>query len=687
MKTIIGFFVLFTLMMACCAQDTPEKQPGAPTGQPPFPSSPSTTSSELGTASIDWQKQVIYFVLLDRFSNGNTQNDWHPTEEDQNFPYHRLFTFCGGDAQGLIQKLPYLKQLGVTTIWISPVFDNHDFRFFDRWAYHGYWIWNFTRAEDHFTDYHKSQASPMPQNSLDQTKQLYGDIETLQQLSQAIHEQGMYLMFDMVVNHMDYNAPMLKGKTEDGAHPEWFHNNPDIANWADPYQVTNFRVHGLPDLAQEKPEVADYLIKVSQLWINALQPDAFRLDAVKHVPIEFWAKYNQAIREFASPQKDFFMLGEYYDGYGRNCAEIQRQGKFSSMIDFPLHFQILEVIGKEHSAMNFGQLFNHDRSYDNPNLLATFLDNHDTDRFMTAVQGDIAKFKLGLTFLFAVRGIPTLYYGTEIGMSGQQEAYHPEFAKNRAPENRGEMDFDPQDPQAQHVRAYTQQLIQTRRHSQALTQGLQIHLTQTHNLYAFARVAPEQVALVVLNNGHQSSTTSVPLHLLANSLSCGDVADALGQGATGKIENGQLVAQIPAKTCAIFFVSGDFAKDFSFYTAWHKNPGTIPVTFTVTLPQPAHNNIAVIGESALLGNWNSRHAYLQNRMSLVGPNTYSATLHIPRGTIISFKHVQNCPEQDDKDAWQKQHGGEDWELGMDNRYLEVPWEGTCEVKSIWNKKN
>lgn len=577
---------------------------------------------------IEWKEQVIYFVLLDRFHNGSLENDFHTNTDD-------LYSFHGGDIQGLIQKLPYLKDLGITTIWLSPLFDNRDTKFFEYWAYHGYWVKDFFQVDEHF-----------------------GNFETLDTFKKELQKHGMNLILDMVINHVDYNAPLLTQK------PSWFHSSPDIEDWNDPLQVEQHRVHGLPDLAQENKEVEDFLVQIAKYWIDKLQPDGFRMDAVRHVPLSFWKNYNQTLREYAG--KNFFLLGEFLDGNARTCSAILKEGKFTSLFDFPFHYVLQRVINGD-TAEQMGVLFYHDFLYEDAGLLTTFLDNHDLDRFMTSVQGDVQKWKLALSLLFTVRGIPCIYYGTETGMEGGKE-WSGEKGGNmqKKPENRRSMEFG-KNPE---LFAYLKNWVHLRRSSPALSQGIQMHLSQSQNLYSFARIAPNQTAIVVFYNESKEKEISIPTGILTPYLKEGKIKDSTGVY-EATIEKNFLRLSLPGKNCLVFFPEIEELKPLlEQWASLQKQPGTAPVVFEVTAENV--EEIYLIGGNERLGNWNPQSA--PGPMKKIAENRYQIQLELPRGSVMEYKYFQKKKDQ------------VDWELKLENRYLQVPFTGESHIQDIWDKK-
>ena len=259
--------------------------------------------------SIDsWKDQIVYFVLLDRFFNGNTAND-------KNVDKNNFMAFHGGDIAGLEQKLDYLEELGVTAIWVSPFFENRPNAFYGQEAYHGYWPYDFFKIDERF-----------------------GTTDELLSLRKSMKDKNIKFLMDMVVNHVGYDAPLVK------EHEDWFNPMVNIKNWEDSEELKNRCIFGLPDFASQKPEVKDFFNKVSKHWIELLQPDGFRLDAVKHINDDFWKNFNENARKLSN--KDFLLLGEYLHGDPVKINESWHTTGFNSLFDFPLYYTMLEVFAK-----------------------------------------------------------------------------------------------------------------------------------------------------------------------------------------------------------------------------------------------------------------------------------------------------------------------------------------------------
>jgi hypothetical protein len=336
---------------------------------------------------------VVYFVMVDRFADGlpNGKGTVDPGDPQ---------AFHGGDLPGLISRLDHLEELGIGAIWLSPVFAMRDEKVGEHGAFHGYWTFDPYSVEPRF-----------------------GTEADLRRLSDELHRRGMKLYLDFVANHVGYEAPLLTQK------PEWFHGLGNVVNWDDPVEATTHDVHGLPDLAHENREVRDWLIAAGRHWIEAVQPDGFRLDAVRHVPLDFWAEFNDAMREAGGD--DFVLLGEMFDGNPGTLARIAERGGFSHLFDFPLHYAIIDTVCGDAPLGRLAAALTSDWPARGGVTPVTFVDNHDLPRLLSACGGDVERAGVALEVLLASRGVPCITFGTEAGLDGPGE-----------PENRADMRFE-----------------------------------------------------------------------------------------------------------------------------------------------------------------------------------------------------------------------------------------------------
>lgn len=394
-----------------------------------------------------WQDERIYFIMVDRFNNGDPKNDYDVDVHDPK-AYH------GGDLQGVIDKLDYIKDMGFTAIWLTPIFAN------EKGGYHGYWIEDFYKVEEHF-----------------------GTLDDFKRLVKEAHNRDMKVILDFVVNHTGYNHPWLN----DPSKKDWFHEKKDIFNWADQQEVENGWLFGLPDLAQENPEVKAYLFDVAKWWIQETDIDGYRLDTVKHVPKWFWEEF---AKEVKSVKEDFFLLGEVWHDDPRYVAQYGKLG-IDALIDFPFYKEASTIFSNVDQSLE--PLYNvwkrNVSFYDDPYLLGTFLDNHDTVRFTRlALQNRInpvTRLKLGLTYLFSAPGIPIMYYGTEIALDGGED-----------PDNRRLMNFRTD----KELIDYVTKLGELREKLPSLRRGDFELLYEQGGMAVFKRTYEEETTVIAINN-------------------------------------------------------------------------------------------------------------------------------------------------------------------------------------------
>jgi alpha-amylase len=407
----------------------------------------------------DPRDQVIYLVMPDRYADGDASNNFHVNRKDPH-DYH------GGDLKGLTGQLDQIKDLGVTTIWITPVNDNQDGPLAGKyWGYHGYWMQDFTKLDEHM-----------------------GTEADMKAFVDGAHQRGLQVILDVVVNHAGYDAPMVKQK------PQWFHHNGNITDWDDPYQNENFDLVGLPDFASENKQVLDFMVQSWGSWITRFKLDGFREDTVRHAPASFWHSFNAKMHAMA--KGPFFTVGEVsYHDPAKIAPYFQNAG-LDSAFDFPMFETLNRVFAKGEPMTKLAARFAEDKVYADARMLSPFLDNHDEVRFMTNAGGDERKLRVGLAALLTMRGIPSLTWGTEVGLAGGAD-----------PDNRRDMPFG-QNPA---LRAYTRQLLQLRRQHAAFRRGSQQTAFVDEHVIAYRRQAPGSQALVVLNNGDRPLTCRLPV--------------------------------------------------------------------------------------------------------------------------------------------------------------------------------
>ncbi len=334
---------------------------------------------------------LIYLVMVDRFEDG-APND---AAVDRSDPQ----AWHGGDLAGVTGRLDHLDALGVKTVWLSPVFRSQQEPFGGWGAFHGYWVVDPTTIEPRF-----------------------GSMADLRDLSDALHARGMRLVLDVVYNHVGWESPLRD------EHPDWFHAEEAIDDWSDPRLIVEGTVHGLPDLAQEREPVYDWMLQWSLALIEAAQPDGFRIDAVRHLPAPFLERLASDLQA-AAPGLE--LIGELYEGDPAKVGAAWADLDVDRLFDFPLHFALVEVLCGGAPAGRLASLVSADVHYADPLAMVTFLDNHDRPRILSSCDDDEGRVSEALELLFALRGTPALMWGTEAPLAGTEE-----------PENRADMRFE-----------------------------------------------------------------------------------------------------------------------------------------------------------------------------------------------------------------------------------------------------
>lgn len=433
---------------------------------PPAP--PSDAKLAKTAARHDLTREQFYFVLPDRFANGDKANDKGGLTGSRlvtgHDPTDKGF-YQGGDLKGLTERLDYIKGLGTTSIWMAPIFKNQPVQGTGENAsvsYHGYWITDFTQVDPHF-----------------------GTNKDLQTLISKAHAKGMKVFFDVITNHtadvVDYEeksydylskgafpyltkdgkpfddadyadgserfpkvdrdsfprTPVVPAAKKNAKVPSWlndptmYHNRGD-STWA--YESATYGDFvGLDDLWTERPEVVSGMEKIYEKWVKDFDIDGFRIDTVKHVNTEFWTQWATALDAYAAKKgrDDFFMFGEVYSADTSVTSPYVTQGRLDSTLDFPFQDAARAYASQGGSARKLSSVFGDDYKYTTDKANAyeqvTFLGNHDMGRIGTFVEQDnpkagdaelLAKDRLANELMFLSRGNPVVYYGDEQGFTG-----------------------------------------------------------------------------------------------------------------------------------------------------------------------------------------------------------------------------------------------------------------------------
>lgn len=435
---------------------------------------------------------LIYLIMPDRFSDGDPANN-DPAVSPGLFDRSKPRYYHGGDLAGILRRLPYLKQLGVTAIWLNPVYDNvnhlNSKETYDGQAitdYHGYGAVDFYGMEEHF-----------------------GTLAEFRELVEAAHRSGIKVIQDQVANHTGPFHPWVA----DAPLPNWFHGtaashiNETWQTWtlADPRSdaagrrptLDGWFLDILPDLNQEEPEVARYLIQNTLWWIGMSGLDGIRQDTLPYAPRTFWREWMAAIkREYPNVR----VVGEMFDGDPALVAFFQggrRQfdgvdSGVDSVFDFPLFYAIRNVFAGGRTLRELPSMLAHDRLYPDASKLVTFLGLHDVERFMNVRGASVERLKLAFTFLLTTRGIPMIYYGDELPLAGGND-----------PDNRRDFPAERFDAPGE-LYAHVAKIARLRAENDCLRRGELRNVRADERLYVYRRQSASCEATIVLNTGDQA---------------------------------------------------------------------------------------------------------------------------------------------------------------------------------------
>ncbi len=418
-------------------------------------------------ASDGWRDDVLYFVLIDRFADGDLKND-------AKVDLGAKGAFHGGDLKGLTEHLDEIASLGVTAIWINPVVKNID-EFvtgagFPDWAYHGYWADDFTKLDPRF-----------------------GSEKELQAFVAAAHQRKLKVLLDVVYNHPGYGSHYLTDPKTKG----WLRSNE--AGTCGQDDLTSC-LSGLPDFKIEQPEVAKFLLDAQLAWARKSGVDGFRLDTVKHVDHAFWKEHRRRVR--AALPEGFFLLGEVWGGDAQVLDPWFQGDELDAGFDFGFQGSVLGWVSGRGRTVAFDRYLASRQKVRPGYLVAQFLSSHDVPGalFQLEKQGaNLDQFKLAALLQLTTSGLPTIYYGEEVGRVGG------EWPENRSDMPWGEKDILPGKgkPRDEALRAWYQKAIGIRRAHPALSRGGHVALATDGDVYAFARQDAQSGdgVIVVLNRG------------------------------------------------------------------------------------------------------------------------------------------------------------------------------------------
>ena len=446
---------------------------------------------------------VMYLLMPDRFANGNPNNDSSPELQEKanrSLPGGRH----GGDIQGIINNLDYIKELGATAIWSTPMCEDND----KGYSYHTY-----------------------GQSDVYRIDPRYGTNEEYKKLADEMHKRGMKLIKDYVTNHWGAEHWMFK----DMPTYDWFHQFPGYAQ-SNYRMTTQYDINGserdakycmdgwfvpsMPDLNQSNPLVLNYLIQNAIWWIEYADLDGFRVDTYSYNDKEGIAKWTKAITDeypYFNIVGEVWMHDQAQISYWQKDSPIAKIQSYNSncpsVMDFTLHDVFGNVFNEDRADWSNGMIkfyenFVNDFLYADPNNLLIFLENHDTGRFNQIYQNDFKKYQLGMTIMATMRGIPQLYYGSEIGMAGDKGKGDADIRQDFPGGWKGDSNnaFSASGRTVEQAKYFdfSKKVLNWRKNKEVIHTGKLTHYIPENNVYVYFRHNDKETVMVVINNAPDS---------------------------------------------------------------------------------------------------------------------------------------------------------------------------------------
>ena len=469
------------------------------------------------TASHDWQllqrepgsaqragfdnSDVLYLVMPDRFANGDSTNDavaGMREKPNRSFPGGRH----GGDLEGIRQHLDYVKDMGFTAIWVNPVLEND----MERYSYHGYSTTDFYKVDPRF-----------------------GTNESYRQLALEAKAKGIKLIMDMIVNHCGSEHWWMKDLPTD-----------DWVNTWDTYTQTNHRksviqdpyasaidkkiftdgwfVPAMPDLNQRNELMANYLTQNSIWWVEYATLSGIRMDTYPYPDEDYMSEWTRRVME---EYPHFNIVGEEWNENPAIVAYWQK-GKqnpngytshLKTLMDFPVQMALAKALSKESDWLVLYETLAQDFVYADPNNLVTLPDNHDMPRFFAQVGEDFGLFKLGVAFILTTRGVPQLFYGTEILMSSPRHRddglIRSDFPGGWTGDKVSGFSGEGLSKQQLEAQDFVKKLLHWRQNATAVQTGKMTHFDPKNGVYVFFRYDARQRVMVILNKNETAQTLNL----------------------------------------------------------------------------------------------------------------------------------------------------------------------------------
>jgi cyclomaltodextrin glucanotransferase len=606
---------------------------------------PSETEIDLEflfTRDIEFRQETLYFIVVDRFHDGDLENStganaelYDPNKEDWG-------KYWGGDLQGVIDKLDYLKNMGVTAIWLTPLFEQIEDLFVGNAAMHGYWTRDFKRMNPRF-------IATGEEPSLNKTQETRDT--TFDRLIDELHKRNMKLVLDIVCNHSSPDISGRKGElyddgvkiadfNDDEAH--WYHHYGEVQDWENEWQVQNCELAGLATFNENNIEYRTYIKAAIKQWLDR-GVDALRVDTVKHMPIWFWQEFTG---DMYNHKPDVFIFGEWIYSHPQDDRAVEfANNSGMSILDFGLCVAIRQALGENAEAGFYliKDIFDLDYKYNGATELITFIDNHDMSRFQS-INPDPARLMLAIVLVMTSRGIPCIYYGTE-------QYLHNDTDGGNDPYNRPMMEKWDVDTE---IYRYVRLLSGLRRLNPAISMGSQWEKYITPDIYCYVRRYRDSVCFIALNRGGSVTIPEVITDLPDGEHTCVMTRNKY------EVKDGKIYdLQLEEHGVIVLSRVGERVKGQTIVRAQLNGVQTQP-----------GERIVIVGDCPELGNWDIAKAY---PLEYINENTWFAEIPFDEsaGKLISYKYAM------------LREGTSPLRENLMNRRWVIAKEGTVKWRDTW----
>jgi cyclomaltodextrin glucanotransferase len=536
----------------------------------PFAVKPVDTTSHLHMSDVECRGETIYFAVVDRFNSGKKDRLGKETELDDSTRTDWL-KYWGGDLEGIVEKIDYLHKLGVTALWLTPLFEQVEGIAGGSAPIHGYWTQDFKRVNARWV------------NKQEEIR-LFSQNTVLDTLIDVLHQRRMKFILDIVCNHSSPATTQGKGKIYDDGKliadfdndkNNWYHHYGDVKDWNDAWQVQNCELCGLATFNENNIDFRRYIMDSIKMWLDK-GVDALRIDTVKHMPNWFWQEFTS---EMHTRKPNVFIFGEWIHNHPSNPVSVDFANHSGmTLFDFGMCQAIRDCIaGNAEPGFQLVQdVLNQDGAYRNASELITMYENHDMPR-LQSIGASNEMLDIATCLIMTMRGIPCLYYGYE-------QYLHNDTDGGADPYNRPMMEKWDTDTPAFHM---TKSLSAERGKNPAIQWGGHWPKIVEKDLYVFLRKYQDSRCLVILNKGPERVIDHIDTEFSNGIHQC------ILTGEKIEVKDGQISG---------FKIGAAQSRVFSFVGERVEAKVVARLQLNGLFTQPG-DSVIIIGDCPELGNW------------------------------------------------------------------------------------